>query len=630
MKKTRQFKKIENACKRILSPPENLTLSQWADKYRILSRESSSLYGKWRTSTTPYLQKPMDLSIDPHVKKMVVIACSQVGKTELILNNLAYTIHQDPKSMYYMMPTETDAKDFSNRRIAPLIRDTKAITNLFGEARSAGNTVLEKKFYGGILRLLGTNAASPLSSSPVPVVYMDEVDRFTRNIPGEGDPIALVDARQTTFFNRKTIMVSTPTVRGASRIHKEYLNGTQEHWKQKCPNCGEYHELLFDQLKFEHEKKKINGEIVRTLTSPVTWVCPSCGFEFTKEQMDKAPARWEADNPEACYPSFWIKGLVSPFNSWESLVNDFFISLDNPSMLQTFRNTKLGELWENRGDIGIDETGLMKRREDYGLNDDGTPVEVPDEVAFLTCAVDTQDDRFEYEILGHGLQHETWGIKKGMIMGYPNDPATQEKLAQVIEKKYYFKNREFYLTPAMTLIDSGGHYTDTIYEISKDFWENRKKWVFALKGKGGQGYPFTPAPKKQPNGVWLYTIGVDAGKAQIMHDIEIETPGPYYCHFPKAREAGYDRAYFNGLLSERLTMIENKTTKKLEPRWVIIEGHTRNEPLDLRNYNLAAAEIIQLDPAVELDKRKNPSKYAVKKTKKRPAVSKGFDFGSDW
>lgn len=632
MKKQRQFKDIQRNIARILAPPENLTVSQWADKYRILSREASSLYGKWKTKLTPYLKRPMDVFTDPKVKKIVIEACSQVGKTEVALNILAFIIHQMPCSCYYMMPTEADAKDFSNRRIAPMIRDMKVLTPLFKEARSAGNTILEKKFYGGLLRLLGTNAASPLSSSPVPIVFMDEVDRFTKNIPGEGDPIALVDARQSTFFNRKTIMVSTPTVKGASRIHKEFMAGTQEHWKHKCPNCGQWHELLFDDLVFEHEKKVINGEVVRKLTSEVLWECPSCGFTFSKEEMEKTPTKWIADNPDGEFPSFSIKGLDSPFRSWKDLVLDFFSCLGSPAMMQTFKNTKLGELWENRGDVAVDETGLLSRREDYGTNDDGTPVEIPDAVGFLTAAVDTQDDRYEYEILGHGIAHETYGIKKGIIMGYPNDPEVLQKLADVILGTYYFKNKEYGIKPALVFIDSGGHYKSTVYSFCKEMWQNRQ-YVFPIKGKGGEGYPFTPNPKLQDEKVYLYTIGTDAGKAQIMHDIEIEEPGPYFCHFPVAPEAGYNKDYFKGLLSERLEMVENKQSGRLTPRWKVIEGHQRNEPLDLRNYNLAAAHWVLemgINPETEIEKRKNPAKFAPKKKKKRPRPQNYEDFVSDW
>ena len=64
-------------------PPEALTVSQWAEKYRVLSRESSAEAGRWRNERTPYMVEIMDAFTDPKVEKISVVASSQVGKTEI-------------------------------------------------------------------------------------------------------------------------------------------------------------------------------------------------------------------------------------------------------------------------------------------------------------------------------------------------------------------------------------------------------------------------------------------------------------------------------------------------------------------------------------------------------------------
>ena len=105
-------------------PPEDLTVSQWAAKYRVLSRESSAGAGPWRNGRTPYMVEPMDAITDPAVRHITVVASSQVGKSELELNAIGYIIDQDPGSILYIQPTIDDAKKFSRLRIAPMLRDS--------------------------------------------------------------------------------------------------------------------------------------------------------------------------------------------------------------------------------------------------------------------------------------------------------------------------------------------------------------------------------------------------------------------------------------------------------------------------------------------------------------------------
>ena len=614
-------KALEKAVSKF-APPENLPLSQWADKYRYLSTEASAEAGRWRTDRTPYLREPMDAITDEAVHWVTLVAASQVGKTEIELNFLAYIIDQDPSSVLYIHPTEKDAENFSAFRITPMIRDTRRIRYKVSDykGRDAKNTKMQKTFPGGVLNLAGSNAASPLASKPIRILICDEIDRWAHSAGKEGDPFSLAHARQTTFYNWKTMEVSTPTIKGASLIAKHYEEGTQERYESKCPHCGKYSEITWESLHFQYEKRYIeaDGSKVYELTTEVEYLCPHCGCYTSEKIMKKQPAKWVARNREALkqgHRSFWLNAFMSPWVSWSDIAYRFLNAKDDPKRLQVIKNTLFGELWEDYGAYAIDPTGLYGRRESYGFNDDGTPIEVPEEVGYLTMAVDTQDNRFEYEILGHGIGGETYGIKKGMILGRPDDVETQNRLRDVILQPRYFKNKQYSLRPALTFIDSGGHFTQAVYRFCQSMFHYK---VFPIKGKGGRAVNFTNPPNRVPIGgsredyVWLYTIGVDEGKEKIMNNLDIQQPGPQYCHFPENSEAGYDRAYFLGLISERLEQVENKQTRQLQWRWVKIEGRERNEPLDLRNYNLAAAQLLGLNAEIEIQKRKNPPKPVTK------------------
>lgn len=590
-----------------LRPPEDITVSQWAAKYRVLSRESSAEAGPWRNERTPYMVGPMDAFTDPNIHDITVVAMSQVGKSEMELNVIGYAIDQDPASMLYIQPNLDDARKFSKLRIAPMVRDSSKLRDKVAEVRSrdSSNTTLQKSFPGGMLTIVGSQTASALSSTPARYILGDEVDRWALSAGSEGDPWGLAVARTTTFYNAKRVAVSTPTIKGFSRIEAMFNEGTQEHWCSLCPDCGEWHDIMFDDIKFDFETIK-NGKTKNYKINSVMWACPSCGCLHDEREMRKQPAKWIASNPEALakgHRSFWVNAFSSPWRSWDRIVQGFLESRNDPQQFQVWYNTVLGQLWEDRGDLE-DEDTMLARREDYGKREDSTPVELPDGVLVLTCGVDTQDDRLEYEVVGWGQYGESWGIRKGIIMGNPNDDGPWERLDDVIDRVYRWKDGRG-LTISLTFVDSGGHKTQSVYMHCRD---RAHKRVFAIKGVGGDGVPFTRPPSKVKvvvNGraigqTWLYSLGVDAGKADIMGALKVQEAGPKYCHFPRGEERGYDLAFFNGLLSEKLIMKSERGRTRWA--WVKLPGHERNEALDCRNYALAALRV--LDPDMDAVERR--------------------------
>jgi len=618
-------------------PPEDITVSQWAKKYRVLSRENAAEAGPWRNSRTPYLVEIMDSFTDSRTKKITLVSSSQVGKSELLNNILGYIIHQDPASTLFVQPTVDDAKKYSRLRIAPMIRDTDPLRERVADVKSrdSGNTMLQKKFPGGMLTMVGSNSASGLASTPCKYVLGDERDRWALSAGTEGDPWKLAEARTTTFYNAKMIEVSTPTIKGMSAIEKGFNAGTRERWCHQCPDCGEWVEITFDAFKFQFETVKQDRKKDFFVTD-TSWCCPCCGTIHTEEEMKAAPCKWIAQNPAAIqngHRSFKLSAFASPWVSWESIAYKFLISKDDPAQLQTFYNTVLGEWWEDRGGT-FDNEDAMARREDYG-EADGKPVELPEGVLVLTCGVDTQNDRLEYEVVGHGHYGETWGIKKGVCIGDPNTEAPWQQLDDVIDHVYRFKDGRG-LKLSITFVDSGGLRTQDVYAQCR---KRLPKRVFAIKGQGGDGVPFTRPPTKIKQVVdgrnmgmlWLYSLGVDAGKADVMSNIRVQEPGPKYCHFPLDNTRGYDSRYFEGLLSEKL---ERKTTNgRTRLVWVKIAEHIRNEPLDCRVYALAAFRV--LDPDLEAVAARlraapaepKPTQPAPRKT--RPKVKKSSALG-EW
>ncbi len=642
--KRRGAARLNKAMRKVLAgmtPPDDLTVTQWAEAKRRLSAESAAEPGPWRTERTPYLREPMDAFTDPKVRHIVMVAASQVGKSEFLNNCIGYIIDEDPGSILFIHPTTIDAQEYSKLRIAPMLRDSPALRQKIAapKSRDSHNTILQKAYPGGILTMCGSTEAHALASKPIRYVFGDERDRWATSAGNEGDPWDLAMARQTTFYNAKAVEVSTTTIKNASAIEAAYYTGTMERWNSKCPHCGEYHEIRWSDIRFEYDEIIVSHKKTYKVKK-VYYTCPGCGCISTEAEMKRAPAKWIAENPEAYGQgtrSFWLNAFVSQWASWESIVLKYLNALGSTKKMQVVFNTCFGEPWEDRGDIE-DEDSLLARREDYGKDKNGEPVELPPGVLVLTAGVDTQDDRMEYEIVGHGFFGETWGIEKGIVMGRPDDDATWNKLNEVVFDRVMRFENGVGLRVSMSFVDEGGHFTQSVRAQCN---ARISKKVFCIKGMPGQDKPYISPPKKQKIFVnqiavgtcWQYQLGVDSGKEIIMDNLRVQTPGQKYCHFPKRDD--YGSAYFAGLLSETKVYDPNK---KQPWSWKKIPGHERNEPLDCRNYALAAFKALpkNLD---EIDRQIKaasgvrvpaPPSANITPPKRRPAQRSRQKYYDDW
>lgn len=560
----RLFKRIASQA---LTPPPKLTVSEWADEHRRLSSEASAEAGRWRTSRAEYQREIMDAINDPYIEDIVIMASAQVGKSEIILNALGYYIHYDPSPILLIQPVLDKAKDFSKERVAPMIRDSPALSERIGGMRSkdSSNTILFKSFPGGFIALGGANAPSGLAARPIRIVLADEIDRFPVSAGDEGDPLDLAEKRTTAFYNRKKIKVSTPTTKGASRIEMEFELSTKEYYNLPCPRCGEYQPLRWTQIDFETEGHR----------------CESCGFLSDEFDWKNQKGKWVA-TAESKMRGFHLNELLSPFRRWGEIIDDFKdAKRKGTEALKVFVNTSLGESWEEEGTT-LDEDVLVRRQEDY-------EAEVPDGVKILTAAVDVQDDRFEIEVVGWGIERESWGIRYHVIHGDLNTEQPWRDLDEFLLRRFSkVDGTQFAI--ACTMIDSGGHFTQEVYKFTKPRLARR---VYALKGESTRMSDYTPLiagySKPKPIEALLVRVGVNEGKVYVMSSLQVEEPGPNYCHFPKGN--GYGAQYFRTLTAERLETTYHGGIPR--QRWKQIRA--RNEGFDLRVYNAAAIEILSPD-----------------------------------
>lgn len=604
-----------------LKPLPKTSVSNWADNHRMLSSGISAEPGKWKTSRAPYQKDIMNAFTEPGIHRVVVKSSSQIGKSDMMNNVIGRFAHLDPCAIMMIQPTIDMAQDYSKTRIAPMIKDTKVLNNLFYDVKSrdANNTILSKVFPGGRLIMCGANSPAGLASRPIRILLADEVDRFSDSAGTEGDPVDLAAKRMTTFWNSCMGLFSTPTNEGSSRIDEEYLAGTQEEWQHKCPNCGEYHLLRHIDMTVDYKEIKTPSGKKTVIVNDVKWRCPHCGFSFSEKEMKQTPQKYISRNADALkngIRSFFVNGFTSPWMTWSKIMREWLEAKGDPEREKVIMNTVFGESYKQKGAFE-DEQIFLRRRESYGA-------ELPNGVLLLTAAIDTQDNRLEYEVVGWGKEEECWGIRKGIVLGAPNQDRTWKEIDNILDKTYHFADGKG-LKVVRTFIDSGGHYTSDVYNYCQ---KNFHKQRFAIKGRGGPGIPLIYKIAKANNAkAPLILLGVDDGKQQIMDRLSIDSPGPLYFHFPQDEgikelsNRGYDDLYFKGIISEHKKVY--KRNGVLREVWETIKN-VRNEPLDLRNYNLACMKSLKPD-WVKLEMLVNGMseteiKKAVAKPQKKKAV----------
>lgn len=560
---------LRQVSKQCLKPRPLINIREWADEYRRLSREASAEPGRWRTSRTPYMAEPLETISNDEVREVVLMLSSQLGKSELLLNVIGFYAHLEPSPVLVIQPTEFAAASFSKERIAPMIRDTEVITELFKNDAygDSANTILHKSFPGGFVALAGSNSPTALAGRPIRIILLDEVDRFPASAKTEGDPVDIVRRRSQNFPDSKFIAVSTPTITGSSKIAQLYANSDQRKWHIQCIHCDEY---------FYPEWKHVSW----TDPEDALLFCPHCGAGLNDNErlVSSTKGIWVASNPGHHIPGFHTNALVSPWVKMVNLVREFVLTENKPERLQPFYNTVLGLDYEYVGE-SISDLAVAQRVESY------TTTTIPNEVFVLTAGVDVQGDRFEWEVLGHTENGSTFNIDYKIYPCDTKDESSYEELKNQLLNTKYVRHDGVELQVFLTLIDSG-YNTKQVYKF---VGINKKNRIYAVKGVAGPKAMIVESKSKYGNANF-YKVGVDIFKEMLFNQLQITDPSkPGYCHFPEDRSQEY---FVQLCQSETRTWNIDKHGKgywHFEKR----DANTRNEPLDCRVYALAAFDILK-------------------------------------
>lgn len=595
---------IDEVWREFFAPPPLLTLSEWAERYRTLSGKDSSEPGPYRVERTPYAREPMDcLSQHSHVEEVVLMWGAQTSKTTIGSNWIGYIVDTKPGPVMIVQPTLDMAKRYSRQRLTPMIDESPVLRRKVKENRSRdeSNTMQLKEFAGGFLAICGANSAAGLRSMPVRDLFLDEIDAYPQDVDGEGDPIKLAEARQTTFARRKTLKTSTPTTKDFSRIESAYLASDRCRFHVPCPHCGEMQPLEWGADK-PHGIKWDRDAEGKALPDTVRYVCRGCGAEIREHAKTAmlAGGRWVAENPGARdgkVRGFHLSSLYSPLGwlSWKQLVIEWdgamqAVRAGDPSLLRVFVNTRLAETFEEQGDRA-DQHALRKRAGDWPLG-----VVLPG-LYVATMGVDVQGDRLEAYVWAWGRGMERQMVDRRVIYGDPAMAETETGSPWAVLTEYRraaIRHTSGRQVPLLAVaIDTGGHHTHAVYTYCRTHAHAN---VMAVKGQSQSNKDVIGKPtdvevnwrgERMKRGVKLWPVGTDTAKSEIHGRLQLEQAGPGYVHL--SRHLPDD--VFDQLTAERLVTRYVKGHPRLE--WIKPAGK-RNEALDCAVYALAAAHRMQM------------------------------------
>lgn len=551
----------------LMLPPEQITVSEWAGKYRMLDSKSSAIPGPWNNDITPYLTGVMDEFNNYETSKIIFVKPTQVGGTEALQNMIGYIVMQDPAPTMIVYPTETLAKSISENRLQPMLRATPELARRFDE----NSQLLELQFDGMYLTLAGSNSPSGLASKPIRFVLMDEVDKYPGTSGKEADPIKLATERTKTFHDKKIYITSTPTLKTGHIWKEKESADIEKHYFVPCPHCGEYIELKFSNIRFPDEE----GMTYADRAEFATYICQECGCAITDADKNNMirHGEWRIVRHNTQYVrsvAFWINTLYSPFVRWADIVKEFLTTKDDPDLFQNFVNSWLAEPWEDTKLKTSAELVLERQTElpEYV---------VPSWTKILTGGVDVQETSLYWSIRAWGDYLTSQNIAHGQVLSF-ND------IDNIMNAEYLNENGEPMIVN-LCLVDSGDQ-TDIVY----DFCATHSDYALPVKGSSHaqlSNYKLSKINRTDSRAMGTTLVLVDSGayKDMIAGRMQRDNGRGSWMVY-----SGCDMEYAKQVTAEHKVNVKHgNTVKKV---WQLKTSHADNHYLDTEVYNAAAADIL--------------------------------------
>lgn len=469
--------------------PERITVSQWADRRRIIAKGAGAEPGPWRTARTPYLREIMDsLSDHSPVREVSFKKSAQIGATEVLINWAGYVIDHAPDAMIVAQPVKDLARSWATAKFDPAM----ALMPVVADKLHSNNT-LEKQFPGGTLWVIWANSSNQLRQRTARYLGEDELDEYPDDLGGQGSADEQLEARPLSFGDRgKIYRACTPTVAGKSKIAKRYDEGDRRQYLMPCPECGAHFALTEELLQpngtfacpgcgaqiGEHHKEGMLrersacagcGEVPVRLIDRVADggrlvyadEC-QCGYYLDPPAPDGA--YWQPSNPDAdrAHRSYFIWAAYTPHGlglSWQEIADRRAEAAANPEKQSGFNNLILG--LEFAGERQSQDADEIEQLAEPGVHL-GT---VPPGGLILTAGVDCQHDRFEVQVIAWGRGQRGVVVDYQVIDGDPSLPTGYDQLDAYLAR--VVRNRRGLDMVISAVAIDGGNWTEMVAQYVK-------------------------------------------------------------------------------------------------------------------------------------------------------------------
>lgn len=576
-----------------LKPPESITVSEWAEKYRILDSKTSAEPGPWNNDRTPYLKGIMDEFTNYETEEIIFVKPTQVGGTEALLNMLGYVITQDPSPTEVVYPTETLGESISGQRLQPMMENTEPLRKKY----DTSSPKLELNFSDMFVKVVGSNSPVGVASFAMKYLFIDEIDKFPGASKKEADPVSLAEERTKTFRGRKIFKTSTPTIRTGHIWKAKEDADAEKHYLVPCPHCGEFIELKFSQLKWPGKDRDMvdayGAENIREGLEKLQteddgeglsdadraefafYICQECGCAITDQQKQQAVklGHWEVVSQKTQFVKkvcFWINTLYSPFVRFSEIAKKFMDTKSDPEKFQNFVNSWLAEPWEDTK-LKTSADLVMERQTELPA------FTVPEWAKLITGGVDVQESSLYWTIRAWGDYITSQNIAHGQAYSFAEIEAVM--------------NLE-YKTPSgaprvvnLCLIDSG-YNADSCY----DFCADNSEWALPVKGSSNPmqtHFKLSTVNKDTSKAYGMNLVIVDGGKYKDMIAGRMRRKngrGSWMVY------SGCDQEYAEQVTAEH--KINVKSGNRVRQEWVQKTSHADNHYLDCEVYAMAAADTL--------------------------------------
>jgi len=578
-------------------------LSDWAADNFKLAGESSHQKGAWEAWA--FQLGLLDFMSDDRIEELAVMKSKRVGYTKMVTAFVAYNIAHRRRKQAIWQPTDDDRDSYVKSEIDPVFDAIDAVKAARKTGKGHEDTIKYKQFRDCALHLLGGKAARAYRRITVAVAILDEWSAFDQQVEKSGDPGGLAKGRLEGAPYPKFIGGSTPRIKGLDHVERAIDNadGSVKFYID-CPHCGADHPLMWGGKDKDHGFKWIEGDPdsvhhicphchgIMTQADYLkggqpmtgTWVCQKTGLRYGPDRIWRGQAGMPATPPRSLGAHVWA--AYSPQRSWASIVKEFLeanatLKKGDAGPMQLFVNETLAETWELQGERS-DEHALQSRAEPYEL------CTVPVGGLVLTAGIDVQRNRWEINVWAWGRGLESWLVDHHIIEGNPSSDEDWEHVTTYLQRRYQQAWHAGSMGLSAITIDSSDQ-THAVYN-----WVRRNTHnlpcLRAIKGSSEEQKPILGPSSSQevnwrgqkwPNGVKLWSIGVDTAKDLLLGQLSLTKPGPGYVHFSNA----LPREWFEQLTAEQRILA--KVNGRDAYKWV--KRRQRNEVLDCRNYALHAA-----------------------------------------